>query len=196
MEQTSFLFQQASKVCVCITFLVLKISKFYAYLCVSSISLFAIFCFMGCFLEFCKQKFCTPGTDHLNTSRQQNILYFVLCIDGHSYYSLPENAIYVIQVGFSHKNILRTIVHHACLRFPNLAPVSVISNKIPNKSKYSELHKSFPLREGAQNVFVIFGGNTSERQVSLMSGTNVWLNLLAFSDVSVHLLKSNYVFQL
>jgi hypothetical protein len=30
----------------------------------------------------------------------------------------------------------------------------------------------------------LFGGDTSERQVSLISGTNVWLNLQACSDVS------------
>lgn len=40
--------------------------------------------------------------------------------------------------------------------------------------------------EIVQKAFVIFGGNTSERQVSLMSGTNVWLNLRASADVSVH----------
>lgn len=41
--------------------------------------------------------------------------------------------------------------------------------------------------EGTQKVFVIFGGDTSERQVSLMSGTNVWLNLQAFDDVSIQI---------
>lgn len=89
------------------------------------------------------------------------------------------------KVGFSHTNILRSIVHHACLRFPNLASVSGISSQIPSRSKSSELNKSFPRREGAQKVFVIFGGDTSERQVSLMSGTNVWLNLLGFNDLEV-----------
>lgn len=103
-----------------------------------------------------------------------------------SSFSLSENALYAIQVGFSHTNILRSIVHHACLRFPNLASVSGISSQIPSRSKSSVLNKSFPRREGAQKVFVIFGGDTSERQVSLMSGTNVWLNLLGFNDVSIH----------
>ncbi|CAI9298770.1 unnamed protein product [Lactuca saligna] len=55
------------------------------------------------------------------------------------------------KVGFSHSNILRTIIQHACL----------------------------------QKVFVIFGGDTSERQVSLMSGTNVWLNLQVSGDLEV-----------
>lgn len=103
-----------------------------------------------------------------------------------SYYSLPENSIYNIQVGFSHKNILRSVVRHACLRFPNLASDSGISGQVPSRSKSFELNKSFPFPEGARKVFVIFGGDTSERQVSLMSGTNVWLNLLAFHDVSFH----------
>ncbi|CAL0328327.1 unnamed protein product [Lupinus luteus] len=89
------------------------------------------------------------------------------------------------KVGFSHTNILRSIIHHACLRFPNIASVSGLSDLVPSRSKSSELNKSFPHREGAQKVFVIFGGDTSERQVSLMSGTNVWLNLKAFSDLEV-----------
>ncbi|XP_045793953.1 uncharacterized protein LOC123888811 isoform X2 [Trifolium pratense] len=89
------------------------------------------------------------------------------------------------KVGFSHTNILRSIVHHACLRFPNLASVSGISGLIPSRSKSSEVNKSFAPREGARKVFVIFGGDTSERQVSLMSGTNVWLNLLGFDDLEV-----------
>ncbi|XP_027351656.1 uncharacterized protein LOC113862715 [Abrus precatorius] len=89
------------------------------------------------------------------------------------------------KVGFSHTNILRSIIHHACLRFPNLASVSGISGQIPSRSKSFQVNKSFSRREGARKVFVIFGGDTSERQVSLMSGTNVWLNLLAFHDLEV-----------
>ncbi|KAK1311997.1 hypothetical protein QJS10_CPA07g01232 [Acorus calamus] len=38
---------------------------------------------------------------------------------------------------------------------------------------------------GVQKVFVILGGDTSERQVSLMSGTNVWLNLQSFDELDV-----------
>ncbi|KAK7294798.1 hypothetical protein RJT34_17694 [Clitoria ternatea] len=89
------------------------------------------------------------------------------------------------KVGFSHTNILRSIIHHACLRFPNLASVRGISGQVPSRSKSIQLNKSFPRHEGARKVFVIFGGDTSERQVSLMSGTNVWLNLLAFHDLEV-----------
>ncbi|XP_028212407.1 uncharacterized protein LOC114394923 [Glycine soja] len=89
------------------------------------------------------------------------------------------------KVGFSHTNILRSIIHHACLRFPNLASVSGISGQLPSRSKSLQQSKSFSRHEGTRKVFVIFGGNTSERQVSLMSGTNVWLNLLAFHDLEV-----------
>lgn len=40
------------------------------------------------------------------------------------------------------------------------------------------------MHQDSKKVFVIFGGDSSERQVSLMSGTNVWLNLQASHDVS------------
>lgn len=106
-----------------------------------------------------------------------------------SYLLLPDNAVYVFQVGFSHTNILRSIIHHACLRFPNLASVSGISGHVPRGSKSSKLNKPLPHGKGSQKVFVIFGGDTSERQVSLMSGTNVWLNLQAFNDVSIYNLE-------
>lgn len=111
-----------------------------------------------------------------------------------SYLSLPKNAVYFFQVGFSHTNILRSIIRHACLWFPNLASASGISGHVPSKSKYSKLNKSLPHSKGARKVFVIFGGDTSERQVSLMSGTNVWLNLQAFNDVSVHNSKTLMLF--
>jgi len=50
--------------------------------------------------------------------------------------------------------------------------------------KYPQIEELVAKKAGLQKVFVIFGGDTSERQVSLMSGTNVWLNLQAFDDVS------------
>lgn len=89
-----------------------------------------------------------------------------------------------VQVGFSHSNILRTIIRHACLRFPDLALYNNASNALPRQLKSSQRNETFPNRKGVQKVFVVFGGETSERQVSLMSGTNVWLNLQAFDDVS------------
>ena len=90
-----------------------------------------------------------------------------------------------VQVGFSHSNILRTIIYHACLRFPNLASFSSGSSHLPRRSKSAQISEAFS--KSSCKVFVIFGGDTSERQVSLMSGTNVWLNLQAFDDVSIHI---------
>ncbi|KAL1558647.1 hypothetical protein AAHA92_09087 [Salvia divinorum] len=91
------------------------------------------------------------------------------------------------KVGFSHSNILRTVIQHACLRFPSLRHYSVVSSPYQRK-KYSTSNTS-PAKHQDQNqrrkVYVIFGGDTSERQVSLMSGTNVWLNLQTFNDLEV-----------
>lgn len=88
-----------------------------------------------------------------------------------------------IQVGFSHSNILRSIIRRACTRYPNLAPFCSASDHVPRRSKTSL--RSEPVCKGKRKVFVIFGGDSSERQVSLISGTNVWLNLQAFDDVSI-----------
>ncbi|KAG8377094.1 hypothetical protein BUALT_Bualt09G0132600 [Buddleja alternifolia] len=87
------------------------------------------------------------------------------------------------KVGFSHSNILRTVIQRACLRFPNLCQYSMLSS--PLRTKSSQINKAFPDHQDVRKVFVIFGGDTSERQVSLMSGTNVWLNLQAFDDLEV-----------
>lgn len=54
------------------------------------------------------------------------------------------------------------------------------------RSISSQVNEAFPKHQDVRKIFVIFGGDTSERQVSLMSGTNVWLNLNAFDDVSVN----------
>lgn len=89
-------------------------------------------------------------------------------------------------MGFSHSNILRSIINHACLRFPGLASNKhdVSDHVSPNSLKRAEN----PNKTGRKRkVFVIFGGNTSERQVSLMSGTNVWLNLKADGNVRLHI---------
>jgi D-alanine--D-alanine ligase len=63
-------------------------------------------------------------------------------------------------VGFTHKDILHYIVRNACNRYNISYPE--IKEKVVNKKK---------------DVAVLFGGQTSERQVSLMSGTNVWHKL-------------------
>ncbi|PWA35078.1 D-alanine--D-alanine ligase family [Artemisia annua] len=89
------------------------------------------------------------------------------------------------KVGFSHSNILRTIIMRACLRFPSLASYFSESKASPRSSKSSKIGQLLSEHEGARKVFVIFGGDTSERQVSLMSGTNVWLNLQVSGDLEV-----------
>ena len=63
------------------------------------------------------------------------------------------------QFGLSHSDFLRYVVRNSCAR-QNI--------NFPENFKKSNKRKS---------ISVIFGGQTSERQVSLMSGTNVWLKL-------------------
>ena len=64
------------------------------------------------------------------------------------------------RIGMSHRDLLNYIVKNACARHNIKFPLKTKNLKLPTKK-----------------VHVLFGGNTSERQVSLMSGTNVWLKL-------------------
>ncbi|KAK9734334.1 hypothetical protein RND81_04G132500 [Saponaria officinalis] len=89
------------------------------------------------------------------------------------------------KVGYSHSKILRSILQNACSRFTSLASYSVESHSLLKRQKQSFVKETDGKRSGVRKVFVIFGGETSERQVSLMSGTNVWLNLQAFDDLDV-----------
>jgi len=66
------------------------------------------------------------------------------------------------RVGMTHADALRYIVKNACRR-QNI-PFPESSASIPSSNK--------------KEISVLFGGSTSERQVSLMSGTNAWLKLL------------------
>jgi D-alanine--D-alanine ligase len=63
------------------------------------------------------------------------------------------------RLGMSHSDILRHVVGLACKRH---------GLTLPPEQQPSSAQK---------NVRVLFGGATAERQVSLMSGTNVWLKL-------------------
>lgn len=65
------------------------------------------------------------------------------------------------RIGMTHHSALHYIVSHACRRY-GLALPAMLDH---------EAH------EARQPVHVLFGGNTAERQVSLMSGSNVWLKL-------------------
>lgn len=64
------------------------------------------------------------------------------------------------RLGFSHGDLLRYVVKNSCRR----------------QGVKSSLEPNIDTR-GQRPISVLFGGNTSERQVSLMSGTNVWLKL-------------------
>ncbi|MCZ6672920.1 MAG: hypothetical protein O7C75_08270 [Verrucomicrobia bacterium] len=78
---------------------------------------------------------------------------------------LEQNSFFFLQaayLGWSHAEVLQYILHSACLRRGLPAP--------PMAGEKSSTAKE-PVR-------VIFGGDSSERQVSLMSGSNVWLKLL------------------
>ncbi len=88
------------------------------------------------------------------------------------------------QIGMSHRDLLRYIVKNTCRRYNIKFPQSPhatrgsCSTTAPRDQK--ELLHNRPTRpEGAapQSVHVLFGGRTAERQVSVMSGTNVWLKL-------------------
>lgn len=63
------------------------------------------------------------------------------------------------QCGMTHQNTLEFILKNVCNRYNLQSPQVYQKNTL-------------------QNIFVLFGGNSAERQVSLMSGTNVWLKLL------------------
>jgi alanine racemase len=64
------------------------------------------------------------------------------------------------KVGFTHSSLLEYILHNACVR---------------NKIEYTSVDSQ---QQNKRLVNILLGGITSERQVSLLSGTNVWLKLL------------------
>jgi len=77
---------------------------------------------------------------------------------------MEQNSFLFIQgsrIGMTHGDILAHIVQSAARR-------NGLSCTVNRETKTPQ----------AQKVHVLFGGETAERQVSLMSGTNVWLKLL------------------
>ncbi len=62
-------------------------------------------------------------------------------------------------IGWSHQNILLHIIRLACTRYKLEPPIAFT----PSKNK--------------ELICTLFGGESAERQVSLMSGTNVWLKI-------------------
>ena len=65
------------------------------------------------------------------------------------------------RIGLSHSDMMRMAVRSACRRHHLTIPVAP------------------QLKANRQKIRVLFGGQSAERQVSLMSGTNVWLKLRA-----------------
>jgi D-alanine--D-alanine ligase len=78
---------------------------------------------------------------------------------------LEQNSFFFRQaslLGLSHRQALEYVLKHACSRHGILFPVSERCNR----------------DDARKPVYVLFGSRNAERQVSLMSGTNVWLKLL------------------
>jgi len=76
---------------------------------------------------------------------------------------MEQNSFLFLQaarVGMTHRDILRYIIRRATKRY----------GIDWREKENAQIKKS-------KKVRVLFGGNTAERQVSLMSGTNVWLKL-------------------
>jgi D-alanine--D-alanine ligase len=97
--------------------------------------------------------------------------------DGSLYFSdfnpisgMEQNSFLFIQgsrIGMTHGEILQTIITHAAQRYGiDSSVIPVVKNP------------------WIQKIRVIFGGETAERQVSLMSGTNVWLKLMQSREYS------------
>ncbi len=71
------------------------------------------------------------------------------------------------RIGMSHRDVLLYIVKSACRRYG--IKFENCDLRIENLKSQIKNHKS--------QINVLFGGKTAERQVSVMSGTNVWLKL-------------------
>jgi len=68
------------------------------------------------------------------------------------------------RIGLSHSDMMHMAVRSACRR-----------HHLP-------IPHSNPLTSNQKKIYVLFGGQSAERQVSLMSGTNVWLKLRKSKD--------------
>ena len=81
------------------------------------------------------------------------------------------------RIGLTHTELIEYIIKSACSRykidFPNI-----------------QIHKN----EQLENINVLFGGSNAEREVSLMSGTNVWLKLQKSEkyDAQAYLLDKDF----
>jgi D-alanine--D-alanine ligase len=93
---------------------------------------------------------------------KENMIYFT---DINPISGLEQNSFLFRQasiLGMTHQEALTYIIGRACQRY---------QLTFPSEDKQSQLSSKLP-------VYVLFGSHNAERQVSLMSGTNVWLKLL------------------
>lgn len=91
----------------------------------------------------------------------------VLISDVNPISGMEQNSFLFIQaaeVGMTHADVLRLVLSAACRRAGIQAPI--------------DAWRSADSRQGRTSVPVIFGGDTAERHVSVLSGTNVWMKLM------------------
>lgn len=129
----------------------------------------------------CPPRFSDEVIERIQAQAEQIFAYFGMCdfarFDG---WVLPDGRIWfcdfntisgmeqnsflfqqAARIGFTHAEVLRHIVASACRRYQLKAPPALAVQPHDQRSP----------------VHILFGGKTAERQVSLMSGTNVWLKL-------------------
>jgi D-alanine--D-alanine ligase len=98
--------------------------------------------------------------------------------------------------GLTHQSLLLNVLNSACTRqgvsLPMIAPsLKPVMLPLPSNGGLTRAETYDPENDDDPNdrnlkVFILCGGNTSERHVSLMSGTNAFLQLRKFSDVTPH----------
>lgn len=82
------------------------------------------------------------------------------------------------RIGFSHQDLFRYIVNNAFVR--REIPLVI-------ESKFNTLDgETSEVLDERKPLAVLFGGETAEKQVSLMSGTNVWLKLRGSDKYKPH----------
>ena len=94
----------------------------------------------------------------------------ILVSDVNPISGMEQNSFLFIQaaeVGMTHADVLRVVLSAACARHGLAAPV--------------DAWRRADARPDRTPIPVVFGGETAERHVSVLSGTNVWLKLMRSS---------------
>ena len=102
-------------------------------------------------------------------------------------------------LGLNHRDILHYLVGTAArrtkLKIPTQDPNAVLNpHESLNPNETNESNESAEKQQAKQKIAVIFGGSTAERQISLLSGTNVWIKLKSsdqYSPVPIVMDKQN-----